>query len=155
MLNHPIKWAWAMLCLLSGLAHAAEPLVASKPGPQLDPAQVVRAQLSALQRGSSADMATVFRFASPGNQSRTGPVARFEKMLREGYPELIGHVSVRLAPTVIDGDQAVQGVELTARDGRSFQYIFMLTRQSAAPCIACWMTDSVLGKPDNPREQGT
>lgn len=153
MLIYTGGWWWLAACLLSGMAHAAGPQPAG-PSPQLEPAQVVRAQLAALQRGSSADMATVFRFASPGNQSRTGPAARFEQMLRQGYPELIGHLSVQLAPTVIEGDQAVQGVELIAQDGRSFQYLFLLTRQAEGACVACWMTDSVLGKPDNPREQG-
>lgn len=137
--------------LMSLLAQAAEP----QPSPKLEPAQVVQMQLEALRRGTSADIATAFRFASPGNQSRTGPVARFEKMVRQGYPELIGYREVKLAPTVIEGEQAVQGVELIARDGRRYQFLFVLTQQLQAPCVACWMTDSVLGKPSNPDEQGT
>lgn len=119
------------------------------PSPALDPADVVRAQLEALKADSDAGIAVVFRFASPTNRSQTGPLERFTQMLRAGYPELLGHRAAKLSPTVIEGDQAFQGVELTARDGSSHRYVFLLSRQSAVPFQDCWMTDSVL----NPDQQ--
>lgn len=144
-----------LACLLSaalGLActHAAAP---AAPNPALDPAQVVQLQLDAMREGTDAGLATVFGFASPGNRQQTGPVERFRQMIRAAYPEMLRHRNSKLAPTVVDGDHAIQGVELVAEDGQEFRYVFILSRQRETPFEGCWMTDSVIRPEELPRRR--
>jgi len=104
---------------LAFAAHAAD--AAPKPDPSLSPADVVKIQLNALANidkpSRDAGFETVFGFASPGNRSQTGPVKRFAALVREGYPALLNHRSATLADTVIQRDEAVQGVEIIDRVG--------------------------------------
>ena len=121
-----------------------EDLWLQAPNPALDPAQVVRIQLNALRQGDDEGLAVVYRFASPGNRKQTGPLARFSAMLRNSYPQLIGHESVELAPTLIDGARAIQAVEVLGQDEQTHRYVFLLRRQKQVPFENCWMTDSVV-----------
>jgi hypothetical protein len=95
----------------------------------------------------------VWRFASPGNQSQTGPLPRFTRMIREGYGEMLDHRSAKLAAVVIQDRQALQGVDLIDRSGISHRYIFILSRQTEPPYRDCWMTDAVVGSPDEASQQ--
>lgn len=136
----------AAVCLLFTVcALNAQP--PAGPSPALDPAEAVTLQLQALKQGTDAGIAQVFLFASPGNRSQTGPLPRFIRMIREGYPEMLGHTASTLKPTVIQQDEAVQPVELTAADGKVYYYLFLMSRQSEPDCDGCWMTDSVLVQP--------
>lgn len=146
-----IPWLWM---LLAGSASAASGSLQPKPDPALSPAAVVQLQLAALARVDhpqrDAGMAVVFGFASPGNRSLTGPLKRFATMIREGYPALLNHRSSTLAPLIMQGDIALQGVELIDREGRQHRYVFQLSKQSDGEFKDCWMTDSVLQAPDDP-----
>jgi len=127
------------------------------PSPDLDPAAAVRAQLEAMAHNdvprTDAGIEVVFGFASPGNRAVTGPLPRFAQMLHKNYADLLNHRSATLQPTYIEGDAAMQGVELIDEHGAIHRYIFVLSRQTAAPCKGCWMTDSVLtGAGDRPAQ---
>lgn len=63
--------------------------IASSPSPSLQPAEVVEAQLRALQQGNTC---RCFEFASPSNRRVTGPLQRFEIKLRQtpAYSPLVG-----------------------------------------------------------------
>lgn len=145
----PLLWL-----LLAGSASAAAGSLQPKPDPALNPAAVVQLQLAALARVDQpqrdAGMAVVFGFASPGNRSLTGPLKRFAAMIREGYPGLLNHRSSTLAPLIMQGDLALQGVELIDREGRRHRYVFQLSKQPDGEFKDCWMTDSVLQAPDDP-----
>lgn len=138
-------------------AHAAD--AAPKPDPSLSPADVVKIQLNALANvdkpSRDAGFETVFGFASPGNRSQTGPVKRFAALVREGYPALLNHRSATLADTVIQRDEAVQGVEIIDRVGVTHRYVFLLSRQTEPPYRDCWMTDSVIQAPEGTPEVAT
>ncbi len=140
--------------LLAGSASVAGGSLQPKPDPALNPAAVVQLQLAALARVDQpqrdAGMAVVFGFASPGNRSLTGPLKRFAAMIREGYPALLNHRSSTLAPLIMQGDVALQGVELIDREGRRHRYVFQLSKQPDGEFKDCWMTDSVLQAPDDP-----
>jgi len=125
---------------------------AGHPGPTLSPAAVVKAQLAAFRDGSDEGLARAFSFASPGNQSQTGPSERFAQMIREAYPELLGHQSAVLGTAQLNQDTAMQAVDVVSREGRIFHYLFILSRQDASACAGCWMTDSVY---QTPAEEGT
>lgn len=133
---------------------SADPVRQAKPDPALSPAAVVQLQLAALANVDrptrDAGLATVFGFASPGNRDLTGPLKRFAAMIRNGYPEMLNHRSTTLTPLVMDGEIALQGVELIDREGRLHRYVFQLSKQTEGEFKDCWMTDSVFEAPDKP-----
>lgn len=133
------RWSAGAALLLLGCAGAA-----AGPTPELSPAEVVQAQLSALKRGGEADLRAVFAYASPPNREQTGPAERFARMLREGYAPMIGHRSAELAPTFQMAEEAIQPVLLVDAEGREHRYLFLLGRYDVPGCEACWMTDGVL-----------
>lgn len=143
----------AVLLMLAGApATAAGPALAlPKPDPSLDPVTVVKLQLEALahvdQPVKDAGLAVVFRFASPGNQAQTGRLEKFSRMIRSGYAEMLNHRSATVVKSTIDGDQALEAVELIDRAGVLHRYVFILSRQSEAPYKDCWMTDGVVNAP--------
>ena len=146
---------WMGFLLVIGLLGSGGLLAAdaaARPEPTLSPAAVVEAQLAALREGGDDGLARVFNFASPANQSQTGPAERFAQMIREAYPELLGHQSAVLGPAQQVQDTALQAVEIVSRDGLIFHYLFILSRQSVGACLGCWMTDSVY---QTPAEDGT
>ncbi len=150
-----IRWRQALAALLlvaGSAAQAAGPaLAAPKPDPALDPATVVKLQLEALahvdQPVKDAGLAVVFRFASPGNQAQTGPLEKFSRMIRSGYADMLNHRSAAVVKSTIDGDQALEAVEIIDRAGVLHRYVFILSKQSEAPYKDCWMTDGVVNAP--------
>ncbi len=140
-----------LLLLLAPLL-MAQALAPSGPNPGLPPDAVVRILLDALRDNDrpapDAGIALAFRFASPGNRAQTGPLARFSEMMRNGYPEMLNHREARLLQVLVQDAEAIQPVELVAKDGTAHRYLFILSRQTEPPCAGCWMTDSVLGDPD-------
>lgn len=135
---------WLVLLVLAIAPAAAVGL----PLPDLSPGDVVRIQLRALQQNDrpyrDAGIAIAFAFASPRNREQSGPLPRFVRMLHESYGEMLDHRHARLSPAVVDGDDALQPVELTARDGRVYRFVFILRRGPAPGCGRCWLTDGVL-----------
>ena len=142
------------LVLLAPLATAQTPTMPDAPAPSasLTPAEVVRIQVEALRANDSpapgAGIATVFRFASPGNRQATGPLPRFARMIRAGYPELIGFARSEVGEARVRGDRAVVPVTVVLRDGRRVTYGFALSRQSGGACDGCWLTDAVAERPE-------
>lgn len=134
------------MCLL--LLPAAALAVA--PQPTQTPAEVVQIQLEALRNNDTptpnAGIARVFEFASPRNRAQTGPLPQFVQMIREGYPDLLGHRQSKLFPLVTEADHVVQPVEIVSRKGETFRYLFLL-RQYEQPQGKCWLTDGVIGRP--------
>ncbi|PWG62562.1 DUF4864 domain-containing protein [Spiribacter halobius] len=142
-------------------ALAPDELTRLGPDPRLDPAEVVRIQLEALQRNSALSgdggIRIAFRFASAGNQASTGPIERFIALLHgPSYDAMLDHRSAALGELVRDGERAAQRVTITTRDFRTLSYVFVLRREATASCAAgCWVTDAVHrwpeGEPAAPR----
>ncbi len=117
------------------------------PSPKLDPAEVVRIQVEALRINSDLDtgIALTYRFASPGNKSFTGPLARFTQMIRSSpYDRLLNHLTARYGPVAVDGDEAHQMVIIIDANGDEVAYVWVLTRQNEGKFKDCWMTDAVM-----------
>jgi hypothetical protein len=141
-----------MLCLTATLAPradagapASQP-AAPAPDPKLQPQDVVRIVVDALSKNDASDsgIRTTWKFASPANQSVTGPIERFIPMVKSAaYGAMLNSKSARYGDLQIQGDQALQMVFLTAADGTKAGYIFQLSRQSDGPFKGCWMTDGV------------
>ncbi len=148
-------WALGMLALLllGNVAQAADQH-APKPKPSYGPKQVVEIQLTALQQldkpSKNAGYATVFRFSSPENRDKTGPLPRFIQMMQSGYADMLGHRSHTVLTPVVQGEQALLPVEVTTRSGRTVRYVFVLRQQLEGSYKGCWMTDGVVLPEDQP-----
>ncbi len=149
---HLVPGAVLSALLLLGVL-ACEPVATpaawreAAPHPGLGPADVVAAQLEALQHNDERDagIAVAFRFASPGNRRSTGPLERFVWMIRDGpYELLLGFDGAHAQPVVMDGTAAARQRVTVVRDGRSRVYHFVLSQQRDGECRGCWMTDAVL-----------
>ena len=114
------------------------------PKPDMEPHQTVEAMLLALQKNSDDGIAQLYQFSSPGNRAQTGPLERFAVMIRQGFPDMLGHQAARMAPPLIDGDRAMVPVELVSQQEELSRYIFILSRQSLPECDGCWMADAVV-----------
>lgn len=117
------------------------------PDADLAPAQVVSIIVQSLQSNDSATdagIATVYRFASPGNRASTGPLARFSEMIKRGYPDMLNHVRARYTPIEVRDDMALQAVWLSTPSGLENGYAFQLSRQSGGEFDGMWMTDAVI-----------
>lgn len=123
------------------------------PNEDYTPQQVITIVVDSLQKNSADDegIATVFRFASPGNKSATGPLSRFTQMLKRGFPDMLNHMGVRYDAIDITGDMAVQAVWLQTHSGAEYGYAFQLRKQRGGMHDGMWMTDAVvpLGKNKN------
>ena len=122
---------------------------ADKPHPDLTPAQVVEAQVEALQFNDrptpDAGIATAFRFASPDNRKVTGPLPRFAQIVRApGYRPLIDHRVAGYGALIVRGDVALRRVTVVADDGQGIEYEFRLSKD---PESGCWFTDGVVPVP--------
>lgn len=149
------------LSLSLGLSCTARAQDAATRGPQpeLEPVQVVEAMLLALKKDSEQGIAELYRFSSPGNREQTGSLSQFSDMIREGFPDLLGHHAARAAPPLIDGDRAIVPVEVIGSDEALHRYVFVLSRQRLPECAGCWMADAVappeaFGAPEEEMEDG-
>ncbi len=132
------------------------PAPSPTPSPSLDAADVVLAQLAALQREPyegdpppGEGLAVAWEFASPGNREATGPLPRFASMLRnDAYRGLLGHRAVQLGPVLEDGSQAQVEVLVVTAEDTTQGYTWVLGRQVRPPYTGCWMTDGVVRHPD-------
>lgn len=134
------------------------------PRPDLDPPQVVEAMLLALKKNTDQGIAELYKFSSPKNREKTGPLSSFGGMIREGFPDLLGHRAARAGVPLIDGDRAMMPVEVVGSDDQPHRYVFLLSKQSVPGCAGCWMADAVFspdqgqegpeGGPEIPQEYG-
>ena len=121
------------------------PILGPLPDPTLTPDEVVRIQLEALRDNNETDhgIAVCFRFASPSNQSNTGPVDRFGEMLKVGpYRLMLEYHDAEYAEVEIRENRARQLVTLKGTS-ETVTYAFYLSRQTHQACDGCWMTDAV------------
>lgn len=148
------------LCLSHlNVAWAAEERDYPEPAPDLTPAEVVLAQLRAMQNNDdpvdNAGIAIAYQFAAPGNKAIFGPLDRFASMIHEGFPEMLNFNTLEMPEGQSKGPEALQPVVLKKGD-KTYLYIFYLRRQTEGDCVGCWMTESVMRPPgeyDNADEE--
>ncbi|KAG2450290.1 hypothetical protein HYH02_004798 [Chlamydomonas schloesseri] len=119
------------------------------PHPCVPPEAVVAAQLAALKAN---DPATVFAFASPGNQAATGPLERFATMLQNPmYRPLLRHRTAAPYRRKMLGPTSYSEVAKVVSDNTGMDntvemvYLWELSKQgpAAGPFEGCWMVDGV------------
>lgn len=142
----------AAVLMISHQSRADDPV--PMPSAEYSPQQVVRIVVDSLQDNDNEDdagIATVFRFASPGNKANTGPLPRFTHMIKRGFPDMLNHAGARFDPMEISGDVAMQAVWLMTPSGKEQGYAFQLSRQHGGEFDGVWMTDAVLPLGPGPR----
>lgn len=141
------------MLILATLFVLNQPAFASDPEPSVDysPEEVVQIVIEALKNNDPDDgdsgIATVFRFASPGNRAQTGPLERFTQMIKGGFSDMLNHVGSRTENMVIEGDKALQPVWLTTAGGKEIGYLFQIGKQADGLHSGVWMTEAVFPLP--------
>ena len=121
-----------------------------EPNADLSPQEVVQIVIQALKENDAATdagIATVFRFASPGNKASTGPLERFSRMIKHGFSDMLNHIGSRTEAMKLDGHTALQPVYLTTQDGKEVGYLFQIGQQKSGPFEGMWMTEAVYPLP--------
>lgn len=128
-----------------------------EPAADIKPGEVVQIVVDALRINDSQTgdegIATVWRFAAPGNKAVTGPLPRFSQMLKGGFADMLNHVDSEYGPIIIEDDLAVQPVWLITPSGDEVGYVFHIRKQGAGDYDGIWMTEAVFPIP--PRDSGT
>lgn len=139
--------AVAVLVLVTAMRPSPNDFLALLPRPGLSPEQVVRIQIGALSTNSQRDegIAVAFRFASPDNRTKTGPIARFASMIRsDDYLPLLDSLSVEYGRTMTRDGRSYTAILVTDRRGVSSAFVWVLAKQQSGVFADCWMTDSVI-----------
>ena len=152
---------WPVMAALP-VAHAIEmpsrTLVPTEisPMPELEPSEVTRIQLEALQSNTPENegIALTYRFASPGNREVTGPLPRFVAMVRSPpYDRLLNHQSADFGPVGFVDGKAYQPIVVTDAVGERAGYLWILSKQGSGEFENCWMTDAVISTDENAPRQ--
>lgn len=133
------------MLVLTSLSASAE---SRGPDPSLTPEQVVGIQLQALKFNDNptpnAGIAQTFALAHPSNKRVTGPLPRFERMIRTpAYAPLLGHAAHQIER--LAGDDSVVRFRVTVelQNGKTLQYLWELKRLLEGPDQGAWLTTKV------------
>lgn len=135
----------ALLLSIAGPAAAGEPI---GPDPALAPEKVVAIQLEALQHNDdpmpNTGIAQTFALAHPDNKRFTGPLPRFESMIRSpAYRPLLGH-SAHQIERVAGNDTIVRfRVVIEMANGDAVEYLWDVARVADGPDKGAWLTTTV------------
>lgn len=124
------------------------PKDAPQPNPTLSPEDVVKIQLEALQHNDTptkdAGIAVAFRFASPANQTMTGPLEKFVLLVKNPlYRPMLNYKKLERDKIEISGDEARQRITVITANDERISYVFTLSKQKEGQFKNCWMTDGV------------
>jgi hypothetical protein len=141
----PVLLISAFLLSIASHVAAAEPV---GPDPALAPGEVVAIQLKALQHNDdptpNAGIAQTYALAHPNNKRVTGPLPRFELMIRSpAYRPLLGHSAHRIE-RVAGNDMTVRfTVVIETPSGDAVKYLWEVGRVREGPDEGAWLTTNV------------
>ncbi len=139
----------AALLVVLAAAVGATHLPQTEPDPSLSPQDVVSIQIEALRNNDTPyenrGIEVTFNFASPANKRMTGPLERFQVMVRNPiFGPMIDHRNAKYENLVVEDDSARIDVILTSKEGVYLGYRFFLSRQHGNRYEGSWMTDVVI-----------
>ena len=135
----------AFLLSFAGHGVVAEPI---GPDPALAPEEVVAIQLEALMHNDdptpNTGIAQTYALAHPNNKRLTGPLPRFELMIRSpAYRPLLGH-SAHQIERVAGNDMIVRfRVVVETPNGDAVKYLWEVGRVRDGPDEGAWLTTNV------------
>ena len=120
-----------------------------KPNNELKPFDVVKIQLSALKHNNkpykNAGIEQTWEFAHPSNQSITGPLPKFIKLLNdEGYNVLLNHIEHKILEVYKSEEKFIYEVTILDEENFFFKYNWQIEKfLNVGPLNNCWLTTSV------------
>ncbi len=124
-----------------------------KPSKELDPYDVIKIQLNALQDNDDKDngIKQTWYFAHPDNKKYTGPYDRFRIMLYgQQYKYLINHFSHKIKLISNSPNTYIYRIEILSLEKKLFFYEWHVQKGSDDDCKNCWFTSAV----SQPMDQG-
>jgi len=135
------------ILLLSIASHvAATGLIG--PDPKLTPEEVVAIQLEALQHNDdptpNAGIAQTYALAHPDNKRVTGPLPRFEMMIRSpAFRPLLGHSTHKIERVAGNGMIVRFRIVVETPNGDAVKYLWEVSRVREGPDEGAWLTTNV------------
>ena len=129
----------------NGPITAGPPL--SMPSPELSPEDVVRLQMRALSDNwpEGRGVEQCFQFASPANRRITGPLDRFDAMVRSApFRSLLDQRVTLIGRALVRDRRAAVLATFLDRNNQVRVFRFILSRQTEPEYAECWMTDGVI-----------
>ena len=120
-----------------------------KPNANIDPKQVVKIQLSALMNNDSPykdrGILQTWEFAHPNNKKFTGPLEKFNKMIKDdAYSMLNNHKENEVNEVFLSKDVATYEVIILGKDKKYFKFKWQVEKiLDEGPLKNCWMTTAV------------
>ena len=118
-----------------------------KPNKELDPYDVIKIQLNAVQDNDDKDngIKQTWEFAHPNNQRFTGPLDNFTKMIKgDSYKMLIGHIGHEILEIDNDNKRALYEVIILGPDKKYFKFRWQVEKfLEDGPLKNCWLTTVV------------
>jgi hypothetical protein len=129
--------------------------VERKPSPELTPEDVIRLQVKELSANGplKTRIERCYEFASPANRLNTGPIDRFSEMIQKpNYAVLLDAKHFLVGRASVNGRQAHLLLTVVDAKGNLCLFRCLLSKQTLAGYIDCWMTDAVvrIGDADRP-----
>jgi hypothetical protein len=131
------------LGLGSGLRADDADLPASKAQVRREIITVIEGQLAAFRKH---DLPRAYTLAAAGLRAQVAP-ARFAEMVKSGYPAIWNNVRAEYGLVRDDGESAVLHVRVTARDGESEGYSYILFKDPDGWRIAQVVADEADDEP--------
>ena len=117
-----------------------------KPNKDLDPYEVVKIQLVALQKNDESDQGIkqTWLFAHPDNKKVTGPYERFRIMIYgQQYKFLLNHSSHKINLIKNTSNIFIYRIEILSDKKQLFFYEWHVQKGSDEKCKNCWFTSAV------------
>ena len=121
-----------------------------KPNISILPSEVVKIQLSSLQKNNSPNIDSgilqTWEFAQPKNKSFTGPYDRFKNMIKkDSYSILINHKSHEVKEMFKNENVATYEVVILGKDKKFYKFKWQVEKYNKeGPLKNCWLTTAVL-----------
>ena len=120
-----------------------------KPSIKIKPAQVIKIQLKGLMKNDTPYMdqgiEQTWEFAHPSNQRFTGPLNRFNEMIKgESYNMLLNHISHEVMEIYSDESRALYEVTVLDSNKKYFKFRWQVEKfLDKGPLKNCWLTTLV------------
>ena len=121
-----------------------------KPNISILPSEVVKIQLSSLQKNNSPNIDSgilqTWEFANPKNKSFTGPYDKFKNMIKkDSYSILINHKSHEVKEMFKNENVATYEVVILGKDKKFYKFKWQVEKYNKeGPLKNCWLTTVVL-----------